>query len=416
MIHECARWKSAAQVSLSSDDAVQDLLHGAHPDFEQLRGLTEISRAFTYTTTLDQVTRLTVERGAALLGATAAVVMLPDDEGLMHVRAAHGVEEHLITRFRAPFSDELLGRLQGLFSVGEDRFLAVPLVVGGAVSGLVAVATDSSASPGDEWLLSALADHAAVALENARLGGEVRMAMEERLRASEGATSAKDRALSTLAHDIRTPLGAIEGYCDIMEMGMQGPINEQQRETLARIRMSGRHLLSLLDTVMDIARLDAGALHVTNAPVRLSDVVREAVQLLIPAADAKLQQLRIGQLSDVIVLADHNRLRQVLVNLLGNAVKFTPEGGAITVSTETSLTTGKTSGVVRVQDSGPGIAPDEQAAIFEAYYRSNAAAHTPGVGLGLAISQALIAQMDGALTLVSELGVGSIFTVTLPAS
>src|SRR5688572_17101198 len=416
MTHESAKWRSAARVFLSSEDAVQGLLHGSHPDFDQLRGLTEISRAFTYTTSLDQVTRLTVERGAALLGATAAVVMLPDDEGLMHVRAAHGIEEHLLTRFRAPFSDELLGRLQGLFSVGEDCFIAVPLVVGGAVSGLVAVATDSSTTPADEWLLSALADHAAVALENARLGGEVRIAMEARLRASEGATSAKDRALSTLAHDIRTPLGAIEGYCGILEAGMHGPINDQQRETLARIRMSSRHLLSLLDTVMDIARLDAGVLHVSIAPVRLRDVVREAVQLLIPAADAKLQKLQLGQLCDVIVIADHNRLRQVLVNLIGNAVKFTPEGGAITVSTETSTNAGMTSGVVRVQDSGPGIAPAEQAAIFEAYYRSDATAHTAGVGLGLAISQALIAQMDGALTLESELGAGSTFVVTLPAS
>src|SRR5688500_75328 len=186
MTHVCAKWKSATQDCLSSDDAVQGLLHGSHPDFEQLRGLTEISRAFTYTTSLDQVTRLTVERGAALLGATAAVVMLPDDDGLMHVRAAHGIEDELLTRFRAPFSDELLIRLQGLFGVGEECFIAVPLVVGGAVSGLVAVATDCSTSPADEWLLSALADHAAVALENARLGGEVRIAMEERLRESEG--------------------------------------------------------------------------------------------------------------------------------------------------------------------------------------------------------------------------------------
>ena len=104
---------------------------------------------------------------------------------------------------RAPLDDEVYGRLQGLLAVPDDRFIAVPLVVGGAVTGLVAVALPHASTPADEWLLSALADQAAVALENARLGGEVRLEMEGRLRASEGATSAKDRALATLAHEMR---------------------------------------------------------------------------------------------------------------------------------------------------------------------------------------------------------------------
>ena len=385
------------------------------PDFEQLRGLTEISRAFTYTTSLEQVTRLTVERSAQLLGATAAVVMLPDEEGLMHVRAAHGIEDDLVTRFRAPFSDELLVRLQGLFRVTPDCFLAVPLVVGGAVTGLVAVATDCSSRPSDEWLLSALADQAAVALENARLDGEVRIAMEERLRLSEGATSAKDRALATLAHDIRAPLGAIEGYCGILDAGIHGPVNERQRETLGRIRMSGRHLLSLLDTVMDIARLDAGLLHVDTAPVRLADVVREAVQLLVPAATARLQKLELRDIGNFIVLADHDRLRQVLVNLIGNAVKFTPEAGSIVITMCKSTIAGADAAEVQVIDSGPGIAHDEQQSIFQPYYRSETTAHAPGVGRGLAHSQALILQMDGEIGLESVLGAGTTFFVRLPA-
>ena len=382
--------------------------------FEKLRGLTEISRAFTYTTSLDQVTRLTVDRSASLLGAKAAVVMLADEDDMMHVRATHGIDDDLVTRFRAPFTDELLGRLQGLFRVQADHFLAVPLVVGGAVSGLVAVATRGRADAADEWLLSALADHAAVALENARLDGEVRIAMEERLRVSEGATTAKDRALSTLAHDIRAPLGAIEGYCGILEEQIHGPINDRQRETLARIRMSGRHLLSLLDTVMDIARLEAGVLRVNTTPVRLADVVRDAVQLLIPAAAAKLQSLQLGEVSDVIVLADEARLRQVLVNLIGNAVKFTPESGSIMVTAGAGVIAGNRAGEVRVKDSGPGIAPDEQRAIFEPYYRSEATVRAPGVGLGLAISAALVTQMNGEIALESQLATGTTFIVRLP--
>lgn len=386
----------------------------ASPEFAQLRRLTEISRALTYTTTLEQVTRLTVERGAELLGAGAAVLMLPDAGGLLHVRAAHGIDEERVARFRAPLDDEVIGRLQGLLAVPDECFIAVPLVVGGAVTGLLAVAMRLPCSAADEALLSALADQAAVAVENARLGGEVRVEMEDRLRASEGATSAKDRALATLAHDIRTPLGAIDGYSEILEAGIHGPVNDRQRETLGRIRMSGRHLLSLLDNVMDMARLTAGVVSVGAEPVRLEEVAREAVHMLVPAADARLQHLRLGEQADAVVSADHARVRQVLVNLIGNAVKFTPQDGTITVTTAVHDAAGTAWGEVRVADSGPGIADAERAAIFEPFYRSEGTAEAPGVGLGLAISHALVRQMGGELLVESEVGRGSTFIVRLP--
>lgn len=384
------------------------------PGFAQLRRLTEISRALTYTTSLDQVTRLTVERGAELLDAEAAVLMLADAEGLLHVRATHGVTEERVTRFRAPLSDEVIGRLQGLLAVPDDCFIAVPLVVAGAVTGLLAVATRQSCTAAHEALLSALADQAAVALENARLGGEVRLEMEDRLRASEGATTAKDRALATLAHDIRTPLGAIDGYCSIMQDEIYGPINDRQRETLGRVRMSGRHLLSLLDNVMDMARLNAGVVRTIAEPVRLADVAREAVHMLIPAANAKRQTLQLGTLADVVATADEARVRQVLVNLIGNAVKFTPEGGSVSVTTSERVAAGVLCGEIRVTDTGPGIAEVERAAVFEPYYRSEGTAEMPGVGLGLAISYGLVLQMGGELQLESEVGVGSSFIIQLP--
>lgn len=382
----------------------------ADPALAQLRRLTEISRALTYTTSLDQVTRLTVERGAELLGAHAAVLMLADAQGLLHVRAAHGIDEDRVARFSAPLSDEVFGRLHGLLAVPDDCFLAVPLVVGGAVTGLLATAMRHPCTPGDESILSALADQAAVALENARLGGEVRVEMEDRLAASQGAISAKDRALATLAHDIRSPLGAIQGYCELLEEEVYGPVNDRQREALGRVRMSGRHLLSLLDNVMDMARLNAGIVRVESEPVELAEVAREAVHMLIPAADARLQALQLGEAADVTVTADAARVRQVLVNLIGNAVKFTPQDGTITVSTFRR----RDGGEVRVTDTGPGIAPAERAAIFEPYYRSEGTAHAPGVGLGLAISRGLVEQMGGALELESEPGAGSTFIIRLP--
>lgn len=388
----------------------------ADREFSQLRRLTEISRALTYTTSLEQVTRLTVERGAELLGAPAAVLMLADAEGFLQVRAAHGIPEERVARFGSPMTDEVIERLQGLCDVPQECLIAVPLVVGGAVTGLVAVATGRASTASEESLLSSLADHAAVALENARLGGEVRLAMEDRLAASEGATNAKDRALATLAHDIRTPLGAIDGYCAILEEEIHGPVNDRQRETLGRVRMSGRHLLSLLDNVMEMARLDAGVVRMRAEPVHLLDVAREAVHMLIPAADAKLQTLQLGRSETVVVMGDHARVRQILVNLIGNAVKFTPQDGSITVTTCRYSVAGGAFGEIRVSDTGPGIVEAERAAIFEPYYRSEGTAQAPGVGLGLAISHGLVRQMGGELDLESEVGVGSAFLLRLPLS
>ena len=384
------------------------------PRLEQLRRLTDINRAFSYTTSLDQVAHLTVTRGAELLGATAAVLMLQDEGDLLHVRATHGVADEAIARFRAPLTDEVIGRLQGLLAVPDDHLIAVPLVVGGAVTGLVAVALTRTSAESDEWLLSALADQAAVALENARIGGEVRVELQDRLRASEGETSAKDRALATLAHDIRSPLGAIEGYCTIMEDGLYGPITEKQRDALARVRLSGRHLLSLLDNVMDMARLTAGPVGLHLAPVGLLDVAREAVDIMIPASIARRQHLVLDGNTEIMIVGDAARLRQVLVNLISNAVKFTSPGGRVMVSVALTGRGDERSGEIRVSDTGPGIAEADQKAIFEPYYRSQGTSDIPGVGLGLAISHALVLQMGGTLAVESVLGVGSSFVISLP--
>lgn len=384
--------------------------------FEQLRKLTDISRAFTYTASFDEVARLTATHGADLLGASGTVVMLHDGDGHLQVRAAHGIDEARVARFRAPLTDEVIGRLQGLFGVSPDRFIAVPLVVGGAVTGLLAAALGRVSTEADEWLFSALADQAAVALENARVSEEVRPELESRLRASEGATDAKDRALSTLAHDIRSPLGAIDGYCTILEDGLYGPLNEKQRGALGRVRMSGRHLLSLLDNVMDMARLSAGVMGVRDELVDLRDVAREAVEMLTPASYARNQTLRLAAGAAVASRGDAARTRQVLVNLIGNAVKFTPAGGTISVSAAVVRTEDAEWGEIRVTDSGPGIPAAERAAIFQPYYRSEGTATLPGIGLGLAISHALVEQMGGRLAVASEEGVGSSFSIRLRLS
>lgn len=360
-----------------------------------------------------------MERGAALIDAAATVLMLADADGRQQLRAAHGVVADRLEAFGQPTSDDVIGHLQGLLPVPDECFLAVPLVVGGEVTGLLAAGLGRPYAPADEWLLSALADQVAVALENARVSGEVRIEMEVRLRASEGATNAKGRALATLAHDIRSPLTAIEGYCGLMADEIYGPITERQREALGRVCLSGRHLLSLLDTVMDMARFNAGIVPMETAPVRLLEVAREAVDMLTPSSMAKRQTLELSGEAGVVVTANHARLRQVLVNLLGNAVKFTPEAGAVTVTVAAlagEAGGGVETGEVRVTDTGPGIPPTEQAAIFEPYYRSERTAQLPGIGLGLAISQLLVTEMGGTVALRSEPGHGASFTIRLPVT
>jgi signal transduction histidine kinase len=238
--------------------------------------------------------------------------------------------------------------------------------------------------------------------------------MEGRLRASEGAAGAKDRALATLAHDIRSPIGAIDGYCTILEEGIYGPVTDKQRDALGRVRMSSRHLLSLLENVLDMARLSGGIGTVHDERVDLNAVARDAIDMLTPASYAKRQLLQLVPGDSVAVRGDAARIRQVLVNLLGNAVKFTPDHGRITVSVARAADGDAEWGEVRVTDTGPGIPEAEQAAIFDAYYRAEGAVRIPGIGLGLTISHALVTQMGGALTVESHDGEGSSFAIRLP--
>ena len=383
------------------------------PRADQLRRLVDINRTFSNRTSLDQIARFTVEQGAELLGASAGVLMLLDTAEMLNVRAAHGIAEATVARFRVPLDDAVSGRLLGLLEVPEASLIAVPLVVGGRVTGLLAVGLPHVATSLDEWLLSGLADQAGVALENARLGGEVRLDMENRLRRSEGVASSKDRALATLAHDIRSPLGAIEGYCAVLEDGLYGALTEKQIHAISRVRMSGHHLLALLENVLDMARLSAGAMPIRAEPVNLEEIARDSVDILIPASFVKRQTLRLESAGSLRIVGDAARLRQVLVNLIGNAVKFTPVDGTITVLVSPAS---DDDGIaeLRVTDSGPGIPEADRAAIFEAYFRSAGAAGTAGVGLGLAISRTLVEQMQGSLCLESELTKGSSFILRFP--
>ncbi len=221
----------------------------------------------------------------------------------------------------------------------------------------------------------------------------------------------KDQFLSTMSHELRTPLNAILGFSDLLPDERYGPLNERQRRYVAHIHTSGKHLLRLINDILDLSKIEAGRLElaIENVPVERS--LREVLDVVRPLAEKKSQSLSYEAESKLAVRADSTRLRQVLINLAGNAIKFTPDGGKIKLCGR--LVDGK----VRfdVIDDGPGIPPEEKKRIFEAFYRlRRSGSAQEGTGLGLAITQRLVELHGAELALESEAGQGSCFYFSLP--
>src|ERR1700728_4483753 len=221
----------------------------------------------------------------------------------------------------------------------------------------------------------------------------------------------KDQFLSTMSHELRTPLNAVLGFSDLLGEDRYGSLNDKQRRYVNHISTGGKHLLRLINDILDLSRIEAGRLQLTIETVRVDTSLSEACDTLQPLASKKNHHLIKHPAPGLSVRADATRLKQILMNLIGNAVKFTPDGGTIELAAK------KIDDHVRleVRDSGPGIPPHEQKRIFEAFYRltQNAKA-AEGSGLGLAITQRLVELHGGKLGLESEPGTGSCFFFTLP--
>lgn len=391
--------------------------------FEQLRSLTEFSRALTYSTELNEVLKLATVRATELLEAESAILMLSGPDAVLRVRATHGISAEKVESVCDRLDESLIRRLQAVLEAPlEAAFLGVPLVAAGSVIGLLAVVRRSGApiSEEEEWLLSAVADQVAVALEMSRLEDEL-----ERSRsggatpdAGDGAAAPHDRALATLSHDLRSPLNAIDSYAELMEMELLGSVNDRQREALGRIRMSGRHLLAVLENVLEMTRISAGVVRVHPAEVPLAEVVDEAVLMISPGAVSKGLSLEVEATGAPLVSADPDRFRQALMNVLGNAVKYTPAGGTVRVEIGEAQFDGGRWGAVRVADTGPGIPSDNLQSIFRPYFRvhDSDGSGPEGTGLGLAIARELVRQMGGEIDAESEVGRGATFTLRVPVA
>jgi signal transduction histidine kinase len=237
-------------------------------------------------------------------------------------------------------------------------------------------------------------------------------------RTAEEANRANSSLLSMMSHDVRTPIGSISGYCDLLLMGIRGELKEEQRHDVERMKKASEYVLNLIDDILSFTRLQAG--EVARFDMKTLDVASVLAQtealigIRIEQAGLTYEQQRCT--SDIKVVADPDRLQQILLNLLTNAVKFTPKGGRVTVSCGAE---GEWS-FINITDTGRGIPADQIERIFEPFVQVPGSAAVSagmqrGFGLGLAISRNLARKMNGDLTVTSTLGVGSTFTVKLKA-
>jgi signal transduction histidine kinase len=297
-----------------------------------------------------------------------------------------------------------------LLQIGLRALLAVPLIAEDRLVGALIVMRKRTGTFAAEEvaLLQTFATQSALAIQNARLFREI----EDKSRQLEVASQHKSEFLANMSHELRTPLNAIIGFSEVMSEGMFGELNEKQQEYSQDIHASGQHLLSLINDILDLSKIEAGRMELEITEFHLPTAIENALTLVRERAGRREIALeihideRLGHIE-----ADERKIRQVVLNLLSNAIKFTPEGGRIDVRARPS----DGSLELSVTDTGIGIAPEDHEAVFEEFRqvgRSDKKAE--GTGLGLTLCRKFIELHGGRIWVKSEVGHGSTFTFTIP--
>jgi GAF domain-containing protein/anti-sigma regulatory factor (Ser/Thr protein kinase) len=402
---------------------------------EELRALGDVSQAVNSTLDLSTVLSTIVSRAVELSGTEAGSIYEFDKEHKeLQLRSSCGMSEELIQQLKEqhlgagePVIDEAVSRCEPiqtediltspltpartiLARAGYRGIIVVPLLGREYVIGaLVVRRREPGAFPQNTVdLLKTFAAQSVLAIQNAHLFTEI----DEKSRQLEIASQHKSQFLANMSHELRTPLNAILGYTELILDNIYGETPDKMREVLERLHANGKHLLGLINDVLDLSKIEAGQLTLDLADYSLQDVVHTVVTAIEPLASGKqLSLTTVVALNLPVGHGDERRLAQVLLNLVGNAIKFTDKGEvAINATAENGSFT------VAVRDTGPGICPSDQGKIFEEFQQADNAAtkRKGGTGLGLSIATRIIKMHGGRIWVESDVGKGSTFAFTIP--
>jgi signal transduction histidine kinase/ActR/RegA family two-component response regulator len=403
---------------------------------KQLVALREVGEAVGSSLDLDEVLDRIVSNAVRLTATDGGSIMEYDESSdSFHVRAAYGSSTDLLEQLRAITIDRestLVGRtalerrplevadlaqkeeldphLDILFRDGWRSVLAVPLLRGDKMVGVLVIRRRSTGSFPSEMseLLETFATQSALAIVNARLFRE----LETKTGELEIASRHKSEFLASMSHELRTPLNAVIGFSEVLLDRMFGEINERQEEYLRDIRNAGRHLLELINDILDLSKVEAGQMVLEPSTFEVGSVLKSTSAMVRERATQHAIALSVQIADDIdMIEADELQLKKVVLNLLSNAVKFTPDGGSVSINawregTELNVT---------VTDTGIGVAPEDQERIFESFQQGRRGApKEEGTGLGLTICRRVVALMGGRMWLESTPGVGSTFGFSVP--
>jgi two-component system, NtrC family, sensor kinase len=407
----------------------------------ELTALGEVGRALSSTIDLETVLNTIVTRANHLAGADGGSIYEYDEAAsVFRLRASSYTDPRDVTTLEPigratpiPWGQGVVSRAASLRSAvqipdiavegtyespiraplleaGYRSILTVPLVLEEHVIGALGV---SRKAPGEfapeiVRLITTFAAQSALAIQNARLFREI----AEKSRQLELASQHKSEFLANMSHELRTPLNAIIGFSEVLGERLFGDLNEKQGEYLKDIHASGQHLLSLINDILDLSKIEAGRMELELTDFHLPTALDNALILVRERAGRRGIALHMSTDERLdYVRADERKVRQVVLNLLSNAIKFTPEGGRVEVRAKQV----DGSVEVSVSDTGVGIAPEDQEAIFEEFRQVGTAdKKVEGTGLGLALSRKFVELHGGRIWVESRVGVGSTFTFTIP--
>jgi signal transduction histidine kinase len=439
-----------------TEDERDELLHSLGRRVREFTILHEVAQIAIESLDLDEVLSKSLDKVIASMAVETAVILLTNEaNGEVIAAARGGLSPKFLDKLREPLvGNKIAGRvtLSGVPVVIEDvskypqladtavrqeglrSIAALALKSGSGVIGTLIVASHNlhSFSSEDIQLLSVISEGLGATLKNAQLYKALQektrqlvaqnkelvargRELKEKTMEAEEASWFKSQFLATMSHELRTPLNIIIGFSELMQDEAPGPVNQGQRQCLDDIMLSGRHLLGIIDEVLDLARIESGKMKLSMTDVNLSGVIESLRNIMMPVLAPGKQSLDVAVDKGLCrVYADEGRIRQVLLNLLSNAAKFTPEGGKLRVE------------VVRrgdwcqvsVIDNGIGIKREDQHRIFEPFYQldSHLTKEKNGIGLGLTVAKQIVDKHGGQIWVESEYGQGSRFIFTLPRS